>query len=280
MFATFGKKYKATALISVGLLSALPLAVSPAHAAGDLLVAPTRIVLDGRRGTEVILNNIGNEEATYRISLELRRMNKNGKLEEVSEEAVNEKETAIRNIIRYAPRRVTSPPNQPQSIRIGVNSLQEVPDGEYRAHMLFRAIPRVTPVTQSADENKGVQIQLNPIYGVTIPIIVRKGKLEATAALANPRVETDEEGNPVFRVDMSRQGNGSVFGEIRVTTAGAKEPIVFRGIAVYPELDSRIVTLPLTSESVGRLKGPVTVGYYMPIEDGGALLAEVKALAN
>ena len=26
---------------------------------GDLLVAPTRIVLDGRKGAEVILNNIG-----------------------------------------------------------------------------------------------------------------------------------------------------------------------------------------------------------------------------
>ena len=41
---------------------------------GDLLVAPTRIVLDGRKGTEVVLNNIGDEPATYRISVEFRRM--------------------------------------------------------------------------------------------------------------------------------------------------------------------------------------------------------------
>ena len=50
---------------------------------GDLLVAPTRIVLDGRRGTEVILNNIGDDVATYRISAELRRMTPDGKLVDV-----------------------------------------------------------------------------------------------------------------------------------------------------------------------------------------------------
>ena len=53
----------------------------PALAAGDLLVAPTRVILDGSRGTEVILNNIGSEPATYRVSLELRRMLPDGSLE-------------------------------------------------------------------------------------------------------------------------------------------------------------------------------------------------------
>lgn len=73
--------------ICVGLgvaASAFALSLSPAQAAGDLLVAPTRIVLDGQRGTEIILNNIGSETATYRISLELRRMTTEGRLTEVS----------------------------------------------------------------------------------------------------------------------------------------------------------------------------------------------------
>ena len=39
-------------------------AAVPQGGAGDLLVAPTRLVLDGRRGAEVILNNIGTEPAT------------------------------------------------------------------------------------------------------------------------------------------------------------------------------------------------------------------------
>ncbi|NJM50317.1 MAG: molecular chaperone [Sphingomonadales bacterium] len=253
---------------------------APAHAAGDLLVAPTRVVLDGRRGTEVILNNIGDEEATYRISLELRRMNEVGRLEEVSEEAANEKEQAVQRIIRYAPRRVTLPPNQPQSIRIGLGQMQDLPDGEYRAHMLFRAIPKTAAVTEAQDEGDGVQIQLIPVYGVTIPIIVRKGQLQAQAALANPRVEQTVDG-PALAFDLSRKGDASVFGEIRVSKPGVAEPMmVARGIAIYPELESRIVTLPVNEEVLAALKGPVTIGYYEAIENGGALIAEVKSVLN
>ena len=58
-------------------------ASSPAWAQGDLLIAPTRLILDGRRGGEVILSNIGSEEATYRVTLELRRMAPDGAHEPV-----------------------------------------------------------------------------------------------------------------------------------------------------------------------------------------------------
>ena len=101
------------------LLAASALA-APAHAAGDLLVAPTRIVLDGARGTEVILNNIGTETATYRISLELKRMDAAGRFVDVAAPTPREAETLA--MIAYAPRRVTLPPNRPQAIRIGVRA--------------------------------------------------------------------------------------------------------------------------------------------------------------
>ncbi len=72
---------------AAALLAAPALLTSTAvHAGvGDLLVAPTRIVLDGRKGAEIILNNIGEEPATYRISMEFRRMLPNGTLEDVAE---------------------------------------------------------------------------------------------------------------------------------------------------------------------------------------------------
>ena len=280
MFANFSNKFNPVALVVTSLLVAPLVAPAPARAAGDLLVAPTRIILDGRRGTEIILNNIGSEEATYRISLELRRMSKIGRLVEVSPDDVNAKEMAVKKIIRYAPRRVTLPPDQPQSIRIGLTQMQDLPDGEYRAHMLFRAIPKAASVTEARDVGNGVQIQLIPVYGVTIPIIIRKGKLEAQAALANPRIQNDEHG-VALKLDLSRQGNRSVFGEIRVTKPGLSTPVIIaRGIAIYPELDSRTVTLPINEEVAGQLKGPITVGYYEAAEAGGALIAEVRTVLN
>lgn len=246
----------------------------PAIAAGDLLVAPTRVLLDGARGTEVILNNIGSEPATYRISLELRRMPVQGPLAEVAAEQADARESAALAMISYAPRRVTLPPNQPQSVRIGIRPPADLPDGEYRAHMLFRAIPDAKPVV--ADPSRpanGVSISLTPIYGVTIPVIVRKGSLTATAALSDPRIVRDDDGQ-AFAITIARSGTRSVYGRIRVTRPGVAAPLLeARGIAVYAEVPSRTVTLPVDDETATRLKGPVKVEYLEDQDAGGGLIA-------
>jgi P pilus assembly chaperone PapD len=261
--------------VAATVMATMPVA-SPAQAAGgDLLIAPTRIVLDGRRGTEVILNNIGNEEATYRITLELRRMNDQGRLDDVDVEGATDKEKAALEVIRYAPRRVTLPPNQPQSIRIGLQPTDALPDGEYRAHMLFRAIPKAAPaVTQ--DTGAGLKIQLIPIYGISIPVILRKGNLEATAALTNVRMGADNEG-PTLEFDLSRKGTKSVFGEIHVTKPGISEPIsIAKGIAIYPEVTSRSVSLPMPPEVAAKMRGEVVISYYEAPEAGGGLITQVR----
>ena len=104
---------KAVSKFVLAAALAAPLVSSPAGAGvGDLLVAPTRVVLDGRKGTEVILNNIGDEPATYRISVELRRMTPEGSLSDVTEPSAEEK--VAQEMILYAPRRITLAPNQPQ----------------------------------------------------------------------------------------------------------------------------------------------------------------------
>ncbi len=264
-------------LCAVALLSAANIS-TPAQAAGDLLVAPTRIILDGRRGAEVTLNNIGNEEATYRISLELRRMNEIGRLEDVDVAAANDTETIALNSISFAPRRVTLPPNQPQSIRIGLRGIETLADGEYRAHMLFRAIPKVAAVTETKEAATGVVIQLIPIYGITIPIIVRKGKLQATATLVNAKLAQDNEG-PTLQFELSRNGDRSVFGDVRVNKPGSGEPImVARGISLYTERDKRLVSLPLNPETAVLMHGPVTIGYYEAPEVGGGLIAQTQVV--
>lgn len=249
---------------------------APASAAGDLLVAPTRVVLDGPRGTEVFLNNIGNEPATYRVSLELRRMCPDGRLEEVTAPTPAEQQALA--MISYAPRRVTLPPNQPQAIRIGVRAAGAVPDGEYRVHMLFRAVPDPKPVTAQAAPAKGISIALTPIYGVTIPVIVRKGSLSATAALSNARI-VREGGREAIAFDLSRQGDRSTYGEVRVLKPGEKEPVVLaRGIAAYPEIARRTVTLQPRPDFAGTLAGPVTIQYVEPAEDGGRTIAEAQVV--
>lgn len=251
---------------------------TPAEAGvGDLLVAPTRIILDGRRGTEIVLNNVGDEPATYRISVEFRRMTPDGLLADVTDPTPQEKAAA--DMIVYAPRRVTLAPNEPQSIRIAARPPQGLPDGEYRVHLLFRAIPPAVPVVPaSAEKPKGLHLQLIPIYGVTIPVIVRLGNLQATAGIANVGLEKHD-GKPAVGLDLSRSGTRSTFGEVRVYKAGVKDPIaVQRAVAVYTEVNSRHVAIPIAESYKGSVEGPVTVQYFETFDDGVEKVAETQAV--
>jgi P pilus assembly chaperone PapD len=252
---------------------------APLAAQGDLLIAPTRVILDGRRGTEVILSNVGSEEATYRIALELRRMEPDGQLVEVDDTTANSGEEAALEMIRYAPRRITLPPGQPQAVRIAARPGAELPDGEYRVHMSFKAIPKAQPVTAEAeDAGEGVSIRLIPIYGVSIPIIVRHGRLEAQVAINQPRLEQGARG-PELVLNLSRQGDSSTYGEVRVTKPGLQDPIVMaRGIAVYPEVNEREVRLPLTPEQAAALTGQLRFEYRDMPEAGGGLMASVDSV--
>ena len=266
--------------LGLGLVASALMITAPAANAGvgDLLVAPTRVVLNGSRGTEIILNNIGEEVATYRVTAELRRMTPEGKLVDV--ELPNDKEKAAQEMVLYAPRKVTLPPNQPQAIRLSARAPAGLPDGEYRVHMLFRAVPPPMPHVASEKKTEGVSFQLRPIYGVTIPVIVRLGNLEAKAALSNVRKVTDG-GKPAISLDISRNGTRSTFGEIRVLKAGVEKPIAMAsGVAVYTEVGQRSVTIPVDPELAASANGKVTVQYVEPTETGLVTIAETSAVLN
>jgi P pilus assembly chaperone PapD len=260
------------------LLAPLLLAAPGAQAGvGDLLVAPTRVVLNGSRGTEIILNNIGEDVATYRISVELRRMKPDGTLEDVTDP--NAEEKLAQSMIFYAPRRVTLAPNEPQTIRISARAPKDLPDGEYRAHLLFRAVPRAASV-EAPKEVKGIAFKLTTIYGVTIPVIARFGNLQAKAGIADVKL-TRQDGKPAVSLQLTRVGDRSTFGEVRVIKSGIKDPIAIqRGIAVYTEIGQRNVTIPVEDAYASAATGRVKVQYVEPSENGPLTIAETDAVLN
>ena len=269
------RRVPAALFAAVGLAALVP---APLAAQGDLLIAPTRLVLDGRRGGEVILSNIGSVEATYRVTLELRRMTPEGELVSVDEAEANLTEKAALEMIRYAPRRVTLPPGEPQAIRISARPGAELADGEYRVHMSFAAIPKVRPISAQAEQGTGLVINLTPIYGITMPIIIRKGELEVTASITNPRLEQTDEG-PAFTVDIARTGEASVYGDVLVYPQGDGDPaFVVRGIGVYPEISARHSTFTITPEQAAAMRGPVRVELRAPLAQGGVLISSVDTV--
>jgi hypothetical protein len=119
----------------------------------------------------------------------------------------------------------------------------------------------------------GVSIKLTPIYGITIPVFVRKGRLEAQASIAGARVVRF--GDQAFlEVELGRTGQRSVYGEL--IGKGPRGEVLFsmRGIAVYAEVNRRKVLIPLSAEQLAKVKGPVKIEYRELPENGGALITE------
>ena len=216
--------------------------------AGDLLVSPARVTLDNRnRTTELILSNRGDATDTYRIRLIRMEMTADGGLREATAPVTG---VDPAELVRYAPHQITLEPGQTQVLRVMLRKPADLPDGEYRVHMLFQAIPPELAGTAapSKDKGKGVSIKLVPIMGLAIPVIVQQGEITAKAGLADLHLGTEKD-QAFASFHLTRSGNASVYGNLEATfqPKGGKAVLVgeMNGVAVYPPLDARNVKLAL-----------------------------------
>lgn len=246
---------------------------------GDLIVTPTRLVLEGRRTTDqVLLSNRGAETATFRISLSLMAMDEEGNLAETDTPPSGLQSAT--ELLRYAPRQVVIPPGGTQVVRLTVRKPQDLAEGEYRSHLFMRAVPpedRGTGIAATPGAAGELTIELIPIFGISIPVIVRHGNLpQAEARLSDLAIEPREQGS-VLRATIHREGVSSLYGDVivRYLRDGA-EPLMVGEIsrlAVYPEIRQRRVAVPLLPPEGVRLEGGRLEVVYQAATDAAAPLA-------
>ncbi len=234
---------------------------------GDLLITPKRLVFDGtKRMEEINLANTGKDTATYAISFVQYKMDEEGKFLPVTEDDSSQR-FAHKNL-RFYPRTVTLAPNEAQSIKVQVLRVNELAPGEYRSHLYFRSTddkkPKAAQTVASSDS--GISIQLTPVFGITIPMIIRNGATEVTGEFANANLSWDDRQVPVLNISLLRKGNISLYGDITVNhTApnGKVSKVGFvRGMAVYVPNDKRNLHLPLDAGAGINLKaGKLSVVY-------------------
>ena len=254
--------------------------------AGDLLVAPTRIVFEGRtRTAQISLLNRGSAAATYRISLINMRMAENGGFKKIDEPAPGEQ--FADRLIRYAPRQVVLAPGDSQAVRLLLRKPGGLEPGEYRSHLLLRAIPTQNigrSVEKPSSNETGIRVRLVPIYGVTIPVIVRHGDLTAQVSLTDlalaPAGGQGKGHRLLFRIN--RGGNRSVLGDLTVTyfpNGGGAELVAAQvtRLAVYTPNASRTVIIALRfPDGVTLGRGRLHVAFREIPKKGGALLGEAE----
>ncbi len=262
-------------------LTLLILTFGATAAYADLMLYPTRVVIDGRQqSAQIELVNRGTKAETYRINLVNRRMTEDGQIIAADEAAPGEQFAT--DLVRYSPRQVTLEPGSSQTVRIMVRKPPGLAIGEYRSHMQFDRVPDTegqSDIESLAKPPEGeISIVLQALIGASIPVIVREGKTEVSVTLDSLVLDQNKSATPQLHFVIHRAGNRSVYGNFTAifTPAQGKPIQVGRadGVAVYVPNITRTAALPLELPAGLHLSdGVLTLNYKEPTAAGGKLIA-------
>lgn len=226
--------------------------LSASFAQGNLLVTPKRIVFEGsKRSEELNLANIGKDSATYDISFIQIRMKEDGTVEKITEP--DSGQNFADKYLRFFPRSVTLAPNEAQTVKVQIIRTAEIIPGEYRSHLYFRAVPNEKPLgDKEAQKDSSISVRIVPIFGISLPVIVRSGESNTQVKLSDLSV-TDKDKSPSLKITFHRQGNMSVYGDVLVDHISPDGKVsrvgVVRGLAVYTPNTARNFNLALNKPS-------------------------------
>lgn len=244
----------------------------PCHLAaqGDLLITPRRVVFEGdKQSQELTLANTGQDTARYNVSFVQYRMAESGAFEQI--EIPDSGQYFADKYLRFFPRSVTLAPNEAQVVRMQFRKLPGMQAGEYRSHVYFRAVPKETALgDEKLADSTAIGIRLIPIFGITIPVIIRIGQLDLNVQLTDINLDTKTDTVPALAVTFTRNGDKSVYGDLTInwlpeTGGDAVEVGVVRGIAVYTPNKIRRFNMQLRKPAgVDYSRGKLVIRYQAP----------------
>jgi hypothetical protein len=221
-------------------------------AQGSLLLTPKRVVFEGKKNSEIInLANLGNDTAQYIISLVEYRMKEDGAFEEITQ--IENGQYSATPFLRFFPRTVTLAPNEAQVIRLQVDKKAgQISPGEYRSHLYVRAVPKIIAQGDSVlNQETGIGVKLVPIFGISIPVIIRVGESVANLTISELSISNSENLNSL-NLTLNRSGKMSLYGDIVVThianNGKSTQVGIIKGLAVYAPNELRHVKLPLDKD--------------------------------
>ncbi|HZE85045.1 MAG TPA: hypothetical protein VE035_12100 [Puia sp.] len=254
-----------------------------AMAQGNLLLMPRRVIFEGtKRYEELNLANTGRDTARYVISLMHIRMKEDGGFEEINQP--DSGADFADKFIRFFPHSVTLGPSESQVVKIQLTKINELTPGEYRSHIYFRAIPNKAPLGESKPAaDSAISIHLVPIFGISIPVIIRVGETSAKVSLTDISVHMAEDTLPMLNVTFRRTGNMSVYGDISVdyTSIYGNTHHVgsAKGIAVYTPNQVRKFQLSLDKGGdINYHSGKLHIVYTTPADARSAKIAETDMI--
>lgn len=279
----YGKCIRTIMLIAV--LNAL-LLTEGLYAQGSMLLTPKRIIFEGNKISESInLANSGTDSARYVISLSHLRMNEDGTFTEITQGEAGQ--FSAEPFLRYFPRAVTLAPNEAQVIRIQFNKQADMAPGEYRSHLYVRSLSMPSPLgTAESEQSSSIQVSLKPVFGISIPVIIRVGATNVSAFFSGISLETPDSVSYALSMVLNRTGNMSLYGNIIVKyiEPNGKTSVVgmVKGVAVYTPNSIRKILLPLDKNMQidCRHPGKLVVQFFSRVNETEKKIAETEMVVN
>ncbi|WP_343667967.1 hypothetical protein [Chitinophaga sp.] len=249
--------------ILFAIILLIPLLV---QAQGNLLITPRRVVFEGgKKIQELNLANNGADTARFVISMVEIRMNEDGSFENIT--VPDSGQQFASDFLRFFPHSVTLPPREAQVVKLQLQHTADLEPGEYRSHIYFRAVPNQKPLgaEKTLEDSQTISIKLIPVFGISIPVVIRVGENNATASISDLSLSMDT--IPRLNVTFHRAGNMSVYGNVSVdhiSPNGKVTPIGFiKGVAVYTPNRKRQLRIALAKvNGINYHAGKLRVSYH------------------
>lgn len=270
-------------LLYLGLVALVLMSAEPALSQGNILTLPRRVVFEGNKRTqELTVANTGRDTSKYVVSVVQLRMKEDGSVEEITEP--DSGQLFADKYFRFFPRTVTLPPGQSQVIKMQLNKTANLAPGEYRSHIYFRAIKDEAPLGElGARDSTAVTISLVPVFGITIPAIIRVGNLTSDVTITDTQTEMTNDTTPRLRMVLNRKGGASVYGDIQVNHVapdGTKtKAALVKGVAVYtPNTVRRFHCNLDTKAGINYKTGKLSITYSTADDVKAATIAETELI--
>jgi hypothetical protein len=251
-----------------------------ALAQGDLLITPMRVVFDEKKQKEELsIVNTGEKTVKYTISFVQKNMKEDGSF--VNIETPEDGQMFSDPYLRIFPRTVTIAPGKSQVIMLQYTRKKDMKDGEYRSHLYFRAEKDSKPLGMEnpvLDTTK-LSVELTPIYGMSIPVIIHSGSVNSSSSLSDLKFENQENMRQYLSLTINRKGNISMYGDVIVQyiPKNGKPYLVssVNGVGVYTDINKRNMVIKLDNISGKTLtSGKLKIQYVNNYEKKHVVYAE------
>lgn len=185
--------------------------------------------------------------------------------------------------LRVFPRKVTLAPREPQVLALQCRRRSDMVPGEYRSHLYFRSEKNNNPLgsDKTQDDTTVLKVQLTPIFGISIPIIIRSGEVVAKASLSELKLDLQQDTIPYLKLTLNRTGNASIYGNVTIDYIPVKgkpyEIGALNGVGVYTNVGKRFISIKLNKTPGMTLKnGKLKVRYTSPDDSKYVIYTETE----